>query len=137
MKPGYTTIRSPIKGVIIDRRVNVGQIVLRTDAASLFLIANLEKLQVWANVKEADIAKIHVGQRVRFDGRCLPRQGSGRRSEAGPPQRYDVQNAVAYTVVVAVLSTTEKLLPYMTANLEFDKPPNTGRGGTAQVAAWA
>ncbi len=116
----YTIIRSPVKGVVIDRRVNVGQIVARTDAASLFLIANLEKLQVWANVKEADIAQIHLGQRVHFTVDAYPGKVLVGEVKQVRLNATMFQNAVAYTVVVALSSTTEKLLPYMTANLEFE-----------------
>jgi HlyD family secretion protein len=64
----YTTIRSPVKGVIIDRRVNVGQTVVASlNAPSLFLIAkDLKRLQVWAAVNEADVGQIFPGQRVTF-----------------------------------------------------------------------
>ena len=121
---GYTTIRSPIKGVIIDRRANVGQIVAGTlNSASLFLVADMEKLQVWANVKEADIGQIHPRQRVRFTVDAYP----GKVFEGEVKQiRLNAtmfQNAVAYTVVVTVSGATDKLLPYMTANLEFEKEP--------------
>jgi HlyD family secretion protein len=57
---GYCTIRSPIKGVIVDRRVNVGQTVVSSlSASSLFLIAkDLTRLQVWCQVNEADVGNI-------------------------------------------------------------------------------
>jgi HlyD family secretion protein len=55
----YTTIRSPVKGVIIDRRVNTGQTVVASlNAPSLFLLAkDLTRMQVWVPVNEADIAR--------------------------------------------------------------------------------
>jgi HlyD family secretion protein len=58
----YTTIRSPVKGVIIDRRVNVGQTVVASlNAPSLFLIAkDLRRMQIWASVNEADIGQIRA-----------------------------------------------------------------------------
>src|SRR5262249_12372900 len=57
----YCTIKSPVKGVIVDRRVNVGQTVVSSlNAPSLFLIAkDLKRLQVWASVNEADIGNVH------------------------------------------------------------------------------
>ena len=68
---GYTTIRSPIKGVVIDRRVNVGQMVSPiANSPSLFLVGNLEKLQVWASVNEADIAP--STRDSEFDFRSTP-----------------------------------------------------------------
>jgi HlyD family secretion protein len=64
----YCTITSPVKGVIVDRRVNMGQTVVSSlSAPSLFLIArDLKRMQVWASVNEADMGQIHVGQPVRF-----------------------------------------------------------------------
>ena len=75
----WTRIRSPVKGVIIDRRVNVGQTVVSDNgvisAASLFLIAkDLKKLQVWVSVNEADIGKIRKEQTVRFTVDAYPGQ---------------------------------------------------------------
>ena len=117
-----TTIKSPIKGVIISRRVNAGQFVdpTKVSSASLFLIAKVDKLRVWASVNEADIAKVRKGQSVRItvDGR------PGKVFEGKVEQvRLDAtinQNVVTYTVVVAISGTTDKLLPYLTAHLEFE-----------------
>src|SRR5262245_13006732 len=57
---GYATIKSPVKGVIVDRRVNVGQTVVASlNAPSLFLIAkDLKRMQIWTSVNEADIGQI-------------------------------------------------------------------------------
>jgi len=65
---GYTTITSPVDGVVIDRRVNVGQtMVVGLNAPSLFLMAkDLSHMLVRGAVNEADIADIHVGQKVTF-----------------------------------------------------------------------
>src|SRR5262245_55231079 len=57
---GYCTIKSPVKGIIIDRRVNIGQTVVASlNAPSLFLIAkDLKRMQIWASVNEADIGQV-------------------------------------------------------------------------------
>ena len=64
----YTVIKSPSDGVILDRRVNVGQTVVAAfNAPPLFLIAKDSPLmQVWAPVNEADIGEIRLGQPVNF-----------------------------------------------------------------------
>src|SRR5206468_5740318 len=71
---GYATIASPVKGVIVDRRVNVGQTVVASlNAPSLFLIAkDLKRLQVWSSVNEADIGNVHSGQQVSFTVDAYP-----------------------------------------------------------------
>src|SRR5262249_54397517 len=58
----YTKITAPVKGVVIDRRVNVGQTVVASlSAPSLFLIAkDLSRTEVWATVNEVDVGKIKV-----------------------------------------------------------------------------
>src|SRR6185369_5526448 len=64
----YCEIKSPTNGVIIDRRVNIGQtVVAGLSAPSLFLIAeDLGKMQLWVAVNEADVGNIHQGQNVTF-----------------------------------------------------------------------
>src|SRR6185437_16720158 len=63
---GYCTITAPVDGVVITRRVNIGQTVVSSlSAPSLFLIAkDLTKMQLWTAVNEADIGNIHEGQLV-------------------------------------------------------------------------
>ncbi len=72
----YCIIKSPVKGVIIDRRVNIGQTVVSSlNAPSLFLIAkDLKRIQVWVSVNEADIGSIHPGMPVTFTVDAFPGQ---------------------------------------------------------------
>jgi HlyD family secretion protein len=119
---GYCTIKSPVKGVIVDRRVNVGQTVVSSlNAPSLFLIAkDLRRMQIWASVNEADIGQIHVGQPVRFTVDAYPNeQFKGEVSQVRLNAAM-TQNVVTYTVVVTTDNPSGKLLPYLTANLEFE-----------------
>jgi HlyD family secretion protein len=119
---GYCTIKSPVKGVIIDRRVNIGQTVVSSlNAPSLFLIAkDLTRLQVWAPVNEADIGHIHPGQPVTFTVDAYP--GQVFTGEVGKVRLNATmtQNVVTYTVEVTTDNTSGKLLPYLTANLQFE-----------------
>ena len=64
----YTTITSPIDGIVIDRKVNVGQTVIAgMNAPCLFLLArDLSHMLVWAAVNEADMNDVKVGQTVTF-----------------------------------------------------------------------
>jgi HlyD family secretion protein len=118
----YTTIRSPIAGVIIDRRVNIGQTVVASlNAPSLFLIAkDLRRIQVWASVNEADIGRIRQGQAVTFTVDTYP--GEVFTGAVGQIRLNATmtQNVVTYTVVVNADNSKEKLLPYLTANLKFE-----------------
>lgn len=119
---GYTVIRSPIDGIVIDRRVNVGQTVIAgLDAPSLFLIAkNLEQMQVWAAVNEADIGQIYTGQKVTFRVDAYREQlFTGKVSQIRLNASM-THNVVTYGVIVQVDNPDGKLLPYMTANLQFE-----------------
>jgi HlyD family secretion protein len=119
---GYCTIKSPVKGVIVDRRVNIGQTVVASlNAPSLFLIAkDLTKMQVWASVNEADVGQIHPGQVVRFTVDAFP--GQTFKGTVGQIRLNATmtQNVVTYTVEVNTDNSQGKLLPYMTANLQFE-----------------
>jgi HlyD family secretion protein len=121
---GYCTIRSPVKGVIVDRRVNVGQTVVSSlNAPSLFLIAkDLKRLQVWASVNEADIGNIRGDQPVTFTVDAYPgRVFNGLVAPDQPRLNASMtQNVVTYTVVVVCDNSDGKLLPYLTANLRFE-----------------
>jgi HlyD family secretion protein len=117
----YCTIRSPVNGVIVDRRVNIGQTVVASlNAPSLFLIAkDLRRLQVWISVNEADIGSIRVGQQVTFTVDAYP--GRAFKGEVGKIRLNAslTQNVVTYTVEVVTDNSDGKLLPYLTANAKF------------------
>jgi HlyD family secretion protein len=118
----YTQIRSPVKGEIIDRRVNVGQTVVASlNAPSLFLIAkDLTKMQVWAAVNEADIGQIYLKQPVRFTVDSYPTSTfKGEVAQIRLNASMN-QNVVTYTVIVSVNNDDGRLYPYMTANLQFE-----------------
>ncbi len=117
----YCTIRSPISGVIIDRRVNIGQTVVASlNAPSLFLIAkDLRRMQVWVPVNEADIGSIHPGQSVQFNVDAFAGTDFQGRVEKIRLNAAMTQNIVTYTVVVSTNNSDGKLLPYLTANVRF------------------
>jgi HlyD family secretion protein len=107
--------------VIIDRRVNIGQTVVSSlSAPSLFLIAtDLKRVQVWASVNEADIGSISKGQPVTFTTDAYPDQifeGSVGKARLNATM---TQNVVTYTVEVDTHNDNGKLLPYLTANVQF------------------
>jgi HlyD family secretion protein len=122
----YTTISAPVKGVVVDRRVSVGQTVVGSlSAPGLFLIAkDLTKMEVWAAVNEVDIGSIKNGQEVEFTVDSFP--GRVHRGKVVPQGKFPFRlnatvnsNVVTYTVVVGVDNKDGVLLPYMTANVAF------------------
>jgi HlyD family secretion protein len=119
---GYCTITSNVKGTIIDRRVTIGQTVQSSfNTPSLFLIAkDLTRMTVWASVNEADIGQIHVGQAVKFTVDAYPNQTFTGKVSRIRLNATNTQNVVVYTVEVSTDNPDGKLLPYMTANLQFE-----------------
>ena len=116
----YCTITSPVKGVVIDRDVDIGQTVASSfNTPSLFLLAeNLKKIQVWASVNEADIGRIKKGQPVTFTVDALPGKVFHGVVSQVRLNATVVQNVVTYTVVIDTNNANGELLPYLTAQAE-------------------
>jgi HlyD family secretion protein len=117
----FCIIKSPVKGVIIDRRVNIGQTVVSSlNAPSLFLIArDLTRMQIWASVNEADVGRIKAGAPVTFTCDAFPgRQFAGTVGKVRLNATM-TQNVVMYTVEVNTENPDNLLLPYLTANVRF------------------
>ncbi len=118
----YTVIKSPVEGVIVDREVNVGQTVVSSlSAPSLFLIAkDLRRIQVWASVNEADIGRIREGMPVSFTVDAYPGETFRGKVTQIRLNATMTQNVVTYTVVIVTDNADSRLLPYLTANLQFE-----------------
>ncbi len=115
----YTTIVSPIDGVVISRNVDVGQTVAASlQAPILFTIANdLSKIQVEATIDEVDIGKVKIGQEVSFYVDAYPDDRFQGVVSQVRLQPITTQNLVGYEVIIDVTNEEKKLLPGMTANL--------------------
>jgi HlyD family secretion protein len=117
----YTTIISPIDGVVISRNVDVGQTVAATlQAPVLFTIAqDLTHMQVDTNVTEADVGKIRAQMPVTFTVDAYP----GKQFDGVVRQVRDnaqtVQNVVTYDAVIDVDNSQRFLKPGMTASVTF------------------
>ena len=123
----YTTIVSPIDGVVISRSVDIGQTVAASlQAPTLFTIAeDLKKMQVDTNVAEADVGRLEPGMDAAFTVDAYPSEvfhGRVRQIRNAP---QTVQNVVTYDAVIDVENVALKLKPGMTANVTFvaaDRP---------------
>jgi HlyD family secretion protein len=118
---GYTAIYAPIDGVIVERNVDVGQTVAASlSAPQLFLIANdLSQMQILASVSESDIGAIKEGQQVKFTVQPYPSQSFTGTVRQVRLQSTTQDNVVNYTAVVGVSNPDGKLLPGMTATVQF------------------
>ena len=118
----HTVITAPIDGIVTQRSVDVGQTVAASmQAPTLFVIAaDLTKMQVNANIDEADVGRIRPGQRVTF------------RVDAYPTEQFDgtvtqirlqpvvVSNVTSYGTIIAVPNPDLKLKPGMTTTLRVE-----------------
>jgi HlyD family secretion protein len=118
---GYTKIVSPVTGTVLTRNIDVGQTVASSlQTPTLFLIGkDMKQMQVDANVSEADVGRIQVGQDVSFSVQAYPDktfEGKVKQIRRGP---ITVQNVVTYDVVVTVDNPDLLLFPGMTADAEI------------------
>ncbi len=123
----YTEIRSPVDGVVIDRKIDEGQtLAAQFQTPELFVVAPKmhETMYIYASVDEADIGLIRDAQRkkqpVRFTVDAYPDEifDSGFIREVRLSSSQE-QNVVTYPVVVETPNQDMKLLPGMTASLSF------------------
>jgi len=117
----HCTITSPIDGIVISRNVDVGQTVAASlQAPVIFTIANdLSKMQIDANVAEADVGGVAIDQDVDFTVDAFPTrtfQGKVVQVRNAP---ITVQNVVTYDTVIGVSNPDQKLKPGMTANVSI------------------
>lgn len=114
----YAEIYSPIDGIVISREVEVGQTVVSSmNVANLYTIADLDNMQVVANVDEADIGQVKVGQHVTFSVDAYPDvvfEGSVTQVRLSPTTE---SNVVTYEVIVATSNPDHKLIPGLTASI--------------------
>jgi HlyD family secretion protein len=117
----YTNIYAPIDGVIVERDVDVGQTVAASlSAPQLFLIANnMSEMQILASVDESDIGQIKEGQPVRFTVQSYVGQTFTGTVKQVRLQSTTTDNVVNYTGVIGVKNPDGKLLPGMTATVQF------------------
>ncbi len=118
---GYTTIYSPVNGIVVSRNVDVGQTVAATlQAPTLFVIAkDLVRMQVNANVSESDIGGVAEGKSADFTVDAYPGRlfhGVVTQVRNAP---ISIQNVVTYDVIIEVENRELRLKPGMTANVSI------------------
>lgn len=117
----YAEIFSPINGIVISRAVEVGQtVVANMSVANLFTIADLDNMQVVANVDEADIGGVKVGQNASFSVDAYPNDvfyGKVTQVRISPTT---TSNVVTYEVLINAANPEHKLIPGLTANVTIN-----------------
>src|SRR5881392_2427805 len=117
----HCTITSPIDEVVISRSVDVGQTVVASlQAPIIFAIANdLTKMQIDANVAEADVGVVKIDQKVDFTVDAFPMETFHGKVVQVRNAPITVQNVVTYDTVIGVSNPDLKLKPGMTANVSI------------------
>ena len=113
----YTTIRSPIDGIVVARNVNVGQTVAASlQAPNIFDIAqDLRKMQLYAKTDESEVGRIFIGRPVTFKVDAFPHQGFQGVVSQLRMNPTTVQNVVTYDTIIDFDNPDLKLFPGMTA----------------------
>ena len=114
----YAEITAPIDGIVVSREVEVGQTVVSSmSVANLYVIADLDKMQVVADVDEADIGSVKVGQNAAFTVDAYPDdtfEGLVTQVRINPTTE---SNVVTYEVLISAENPEHKLIPGLTANV--------------------
>jgi HlyD family secretion protein len=125
---GYSIIRSPVSGVVVDREIDVGQTVASSyQTPMLIKIAqDLSKMQIDTTFAEADIGNIKVGQAAKFNVDAFPDRNFEGVVKQVRLNATTTSNVVTYDVVVNVDNPDQTLLPGMTAyvNIIFAQHKN-------------
>ncbi|HBA88502.1 MAG TPA: efflux RND transporter periplasmic adaptor subunit [Geobacter sp.] len=118
----YSTIKSPVDGIVVSRNVDVGQTVAASfQTPTLFTIAqDLTKMQIDTSVDESDISKLKVGQPANFTVDAYPEQQFAGKVVQIRNAPVVTQNVVTYVAVIGVGNKDLKLKPGMTANVSVE-----------------
>lgn len=125
---GYATITSPIDGVVLSKSVEEGQTVAASfSTPTLFTIAkDLTNMQVVADVDEADIGDVKVGERVTFTVDAYPDNTFSGMVKQVRQEATTTNNVVTYSVVISAPNADLKLKPGLTATVTIYTQENKG-----------
>ena len=125
---GYATITSPIDGIVLSKSVEEGQTVAASfSTPTLFTIAkDLTNMQVVADVDEADIGDVKVGERVTFTVDAYPDNTFSGTVKQVRQEATTTNNVVTYSVVISAPNADLKLKPGLTATVTIYTQENKG-----------
>lgn len=115
------TIRSPIKGIVLDRKVEAGQTVAASlQTPELFTLAeDLKKMELLVAIDEADIGRIREGMEAKFNVDAYPDRHFVATITQIRHAPQTVDGVVTYETVLAVDNPEQLLLPGMTATADI------------------
>jgi HlyD family secretion protein len=118
---GYCKITAPVSGIVISRKVDMGQTVNAAMSTPVLftIVQDLSKMNITADVSEADIGQVKVGQPVDFTVDAFPDDvfhGTVTQVRRSPTT---TQNVVTYETIISVDNPEQKLFPGMTADVSI------------------
>ena len=130
----YCTLRSPVDGVVIARKVEEGETVVSSyNAVPVLTIAeDLKVIWVEATVPEADVGNVKIGQEVTFTADAYRKRFKGRVKQVRKAHTT-TNNVVTYPIIIEAENPDEMLFPGMTATLSIE----TARAENAVVVSAA
>ena len=130
----YCTIRSPVNGIVISRKVEEGETVVSSyNAVPVLTIAeDLKIIWVEATIPEADVGNVKIGQEVTFTADAYRRRFKGKVKQVRKAATT-TNNVVTYPIIIEAENPDEMLFPGMTATLSIE----TARAENAVVVSAA
>jgi macrolide-specific efflux system membrane fusion protein len=114
---GYTKITAPMAGEVVSISLLEGQTLNSNQQAPTILrIADLTTMTVWAQVSEADIVRVKVGQDVYFTVLGQPRRWNGKIRQILPTPEL-INNVVFYDALFDIPNPERELNIQMTAQV--------------------
>src|SRR3990172_6617326 len=109
-------IKSPDNGIVIARKINLGQMVTaQLDATVLFEIAkDLHQMEAYIDIDEADIGLVKEGQEATFTVDAFPRETFAAKVKRIQYQSKVIDNVITYATVLYVSNPELKFRPFMT-----------------------
>jgi macrolide-specific efflux system membrane fusion protein len=113
----YTKITAPMAGEVVSISMLEGQTLNSNQQAPTILrIADLTTMTVWAQVSEADIVRVKVGQDVYFTVLGQPRRWNGKIRQILPTPEL-INNVVFYDALFDIPNPERELEIQMTAQV--------------------
>ncbi len=118
---GYTLIRSPINGVVIDRKMQPGQAVAAEyQTPVLFQLAqDLSQILIYAQVDESDIGAVRPGAAVTFTVEAYPDETFEGKVDQVRLAAAKISGVITYTVAIRAQNPQQRLFPDMTATVRI------------------
>jgi HlyD family secretion protein len=120
----YTTVTSPIDGVVLSRDVQVGDavssiLVLGSTATLVMTLGDTHQVYVKGKVDESDIAKVYLGQAARIKVQSFPNKSFAGRVTKIAPLGVEKDNVTTFEVQISIDNPGGELKANMTANGEI------------------